>query len=792
MKRLTMAAVCAVAGCCASFAHASGDVRNGAQALAGRNAVSVREADPQLGELFAVNDWTVQTIVAPADAPLGMTLDVTLDGVAQRVVLWKRSMRASDFRVLVQDENGLSEYPAPEVRTYRGILRGVLNSSVTGAVSSTGELTATIIDGAGEVWHIQPLSEKVAGANPTEHIVYRAFDVAPVDGTCGNTETAEDSDTPPFVERGTGLEITDIAIDSDFEFYQDNGSNVANSVFDIERVMDAVEFIYERDTSITYEITVIVIRATSSDPYSSSDSGTLLNQFANYWNNNSEVTNVRRDVAHLFTGRSINGSVIGIAQLSVICNQNSAYGLSWSTFTSNFNQRTALTAHELGHNWSAGHCSGGSCKIMCSVINGCGGIGLPNFGATSISSITSFRNSRSCLSALAPALSMPFFDDFNTGSVNTSNWVYNDGGAISTAAVGEPSPPNSLNLDSSGSNAYGQDNEIRTNVILLAGTANVRLSYYTEHRGVENGEELIVYYRNNNNTWVEINRITSDGVDQNSFDFWEHVLPANALHNEFRVRFIADGSDSTDDWYVDDVLVNTGPAPPPTLETNVVEVTVDPNAIDADPRLTNARTFDLQVTLRDGDDWTASGADASISGGRFYQTAAFEGDPNVDPVPAKTLWPTVPQLEFDSFYSRKNFGEPSFAGPLTQDPNFLSASWFDLVNGGVATYTVARYTVEYGDTLQIDGESGSVLNFTTLIPFSFTIEVNTLPPTPECKGDLNNDNMIDLSDLAGFLAAFGSTILDSNYELQADFDDNGTVDLSDLAGFLAVFGTTCP
>lgn len=792
MKRLTKAAACAVAGCCASLGLASGDVGGVANARGAQPAVSVREADPQIGELFSVYDWTVQQIEAPADAPMGMTLDVTINGEAQRVVLWKRSLRAADFRLLVQDENGLSEHPAPEVRTYRGILRGVLNSAVTGAVSSTGQLTATIIDGDGVAWRIQPLSEEIAGANPTEHIVYRADDVIPTDHTCGNTEVAPEGEDPPFVERGTGLEITDIGIDSDFEFYQDNGSNVANAVFDIERVMDAVEFVYERDTSITYEITVIVIRTTSSDPYTSSDAGTLLNQFANYWNNNAEVSSVRRDVAHLMTGRNITGSTIGIAQLSVICNQNSGYGLSESTFTSNFNSRVALTAHELGHNWSAQHCSGGTCKIMCAGLGGCGGIGLPNFGPTSINQITNFRNSRSCLTDLSPPIAIPFFDDFNAGSVNTSRWIYNDGGAISTAAVNEVSPPNTLNLDSTGGDAFGEDNEIRSNLILLAGQSNVRFSYYTQHRGVESGEELIVYYRNNNNTWIEVNRITSNGVDENDFTFWEHLLPANALHNEFRVRFIANGNDSSDDWYIDDVLVNTGPAPPPTIEHQVVEVPVDANAVNADARLTNARTFDLQVTLRDGDDWTASGSEAFISGGRFYHPAAFEGDPNVDPIPAKTLWPTIPQLEFDTFYSRKNFAEPSFAGPLVQDPNFVSASWFDIVNGGEATYTIARYTVEYGDTLQIDGESGSVLNFTTLIPFTFTIDVNTLPPEPECKGDLNNDDLIDLSDLAGFLAAFGSTIFDSNYDLLADFDDNGVVDLGDLAGFLAIFGTNCP
>ncbi len=61
-------------------------------------------------------------------------------------------------------------------------------------------------------------------------------------------------------------------------------------------------------------------------------------------------------------------------------------------------------------------------------------------------------------------------------------------------------------------------------------------------------------------------------------------------------------------------------------------------------------------------------------------------------------------------------------------------------------------------------------------------------------GDLTGDGCVDLSDLAGMLAAFGSVSGDANYNPLADLDSDNDVDLGDLSGLLAAFGTGpgCP
>ena len=60
---------------------------------------------------------------------------------------------------------------------------------------------------------------------------------------------------------------------------------------------------------------------------------------------------------------------------------------------------------------------------------------------------------------------------------------------------------------------------------------------------------------------------------------------------------------------------------------------------------------------------------------------------------------------------------------------------------------------------------------------------------PQCPGDLDGDNDIDLSDLAQLLGHYGMTT-GATYG-DGDIDDDGDVDLSDLAELLSVYGTSC-
>jgi hypothetical protein len=410
---------------------------------------------------------------------------------------------------------------------------------------------------------------------------------------------------------------------------------------------------------------------------------------------------------------------------------------------------------------------------MCAGLGGCGNIGSPNFGSTSISRIRSFRNSRGCLTDLAPPLAPPFFDDFNGAGVDPARWSHNGGTVLSAAASNPPNPPNALLLNSIGSGTYGQDDEIRSNFIDMRGMSNMRASYYTEHRGVEAGEEFIVEFRANNLMWVELNRIVSDGVDQDEFEFHEHVLPAEANHAEFRLRFRVDGNEYNDVWYLDAVSVHPGP---PNIQHETLEVPISAAAIADEPLLAGARTIDLRITIENADDWTGTTAVATIDG-EFYQDAVNA------PVPLPALWPSDPSLEFDSFWSAPNFATPFFA-LMDEQPDRLEAQWADFVNTGEVTFTAARYTVLSGSTLTIIGASTLVSSGSQQHPFELTVELGA-----GCPADLNGDGVIDLADLGILLADFGCT---APGPCPGDINGDGNTDLADLGILLSEFGNTCP
>ena len=75
--------------------------------------------------------------------------------------------------------------------------------------------------------------------------------------------------TGQFEGEGPGsraLELTEVAFDADWEFYQSNLNHIDWTVTDIEDVLNNVEVIYQRDVEICYNITHIIVRTDSNDP----------------------------------------------------------------------------------------------------------------------------------------------------------------------------------------------------------------------------------------------------------------------------------------------------------------------------------------------------------------------------------------------------------------------------------------------------------------------------------------------------------------------------------------------
>ena len=301
----------------------------------------------------------------PANAHAPFATQVRLAGRTELLELQATDVRAPGYQLLVEREDGSFAVPAPRAaKTYRGALAGQPGSRVAATLDERG-LTARILLADGEEHYLEPLSGKLPDAARREHALYARHD-APAPGVpcaeplvapaeTGAPATGEASTLPPDVASATTLKVAELAIDADYEYFLHWGQSVTAVEDRIHAVIDAMNLQYESEVGITHRITTVIVRTSPAQPYTATDPNALLDQLRLHWTANH--AGVQRDLAHLFTGKQIDGSVIGIAWLGVVCNSSYGYGLSQSDFNANFASATDLTAHELGHNWSANHCT---------------------------------------------------------------------------------------------------------------------------------------------------------------------------------------------------------------------------------------------------------------------------------------------------------------------------------------------------------------------------------------------------------------------------------------------------
>ena len=369
-------------------------------------------------EALSLETSTIQKLDLPIDQPWQFQANLDLDGTPITLILQRHSVRADDYQVWIDIGGGqlVPVEPGP-VTTYRGAVADVPGSAVAASLID-GRLSAAIRTPTG-TWHVQALPAAIPGAMPGDHVVYRETDVQASGGVCGveDGENADPVDDAPLVgDSGGGKQEPDgpthgdpsplprdrlaargstqsvtlrLAFDADFEFFQYNGFSVSMTEADINSITNQVNFIYEREVNLCHEIGDIIVRTTEPDPYTSTDDSDLLCEFRAEWNTNQD--SIDRGIAHLMTGKNMDGNSIGLAYVDVACNLialacgsiggDIAYGFSESHFSSNMSERVVLTAHELGHNWGARHCneSGHSCSdspdcaIMCASIGSCDG-----------------------------------------------------------------------------------------------------------------------------------------------------------------------------------------------------------------------------------------------------------------------------------------------------------------------------------------------------------------------------------------------------------------------------------
>lgn len=176
---------------------------------------------------------------------------------------------------------------------------------------------------------------------------------------CG---TDDSRSTPIDERRGKGGEQTqagtlrrvEMAIEGDFTYYQDHGSNAATATDYAEDVIAACSDIYERDVAANLFIKRWNLW-TVNDPWPGTASNTLLTQFRDWGRTN--LTTVNRSIAHMLSG--VNG-IGGIAYLDVLCSKDWGYAVDGLDNNivyprAGYVWDTDVTSHELGHNVGSPH-----------------------------------------------------------------------------------------------------------------------------------------------------------------------------------------------------------------------------------------------------------------------------------------------------------------------------------------------------------------------------------------------------------------------------------------------------
>lgn len=280
---------------------------------------------------------------------------ITVETVEKRVeiLLTPNDLRAANHfaeESSASDVRRLAQFP---VTTFKGKVSGEPSSIVRLTIDD--EKIEGYFFANGERFFIEPAQKYSRFADKKDLIVYRETDLRHLEnfecqyGLNAKIERGRELIRANAVSSPQVLRVLEIATDADFEYVSAlGGINQANA--EIMSILNMADGVYEEELRLSVQV-VYQNFWTSQDPYTGFSTPTLLSSFQNFWNVNR--SNIPRDVAHLFTGKSFALSS-GFALISVVCwKPNQSYGLSgyvdWSP------AKFLITAHEIGHNLGANH-----------------------------------------------------------------------------------------------------------------------------------------------------------------------------------------------------------------------------------------------------------------------------------------------------------------------------------------------------------------------------------------------------------------------------------------------------
>lgn len=209
-------------------------------------------------------------------------------------------------------------------------------------------------------------ASRAAARGPEQSIVFRfsdlEFDFAIDPGGASTNVSATPGPTGDYERfadhlrdianlQGEPMLSLPTTIVSDVEFTGDHGANVASIVAGRINFVDGI-FSSQVGTGIQLLHHEIL---TDNGPLTPTDSSELLIAFRNFMASGPGSNLPFVGVAHLFTGKNLDGSTVGRAYLGVLCFTFNGFATGIDQNLNSDTTSSLVFAHELGHNFDAPH-----------------------------------------------------------------------------------------------------------------------------------------------------------------------------------------------------------------------------------------------------------------------------------------------------------------------------------------------------------------------------------------------------------------------------------------------------
>ncbi|MDH3417317.1 MAG: M12 family metallo-peptidase [Gammaproteobacteria bacterium] len=288
---------------------------------------------------------------------------------------------------------------------YRGDIAGIPNSWVR-LVIADGVPRGMLWDGT-ELLAIDVERDVATGREKA--FIYRLSDLQIPPGTLGCSEIgpvknaaelakAVITEVTGVTSQGPGAtSAIDLAIIGDYEFTR---NQLLDAAAELTTRMNNVDGIFSMQLGVQLNVNRVDTYSINDDPFSDqTDASMLLDELTDYrFDTAAQHAN---GLTHLFTGRNLDTSTVGLAYTGALCSRRYGAGLTQGTHTAIMD--SLIAAHEIGHNFGAPHDgqAGSACEsetgdyLMAAQLNG-----SDEFSACSITQMRDDVSRASCVSAL--------------------------------------------------------------------------------------------------------------------------------------------------------------------------------------------------------------------------------------------------------------------------------------------------------------------------------------------------------------------------------------------------------